>query len=110
MRRVNALVLVARPDDDQGVETNPRVKLELSPPLPLRPVLTGNIVGDLVEKSTRDSGERRHETEFTGLISPTSPMEGNDNFSNDRIDNDDRDNAATSEGTHGYVHKKSAGP
>ena len=60
LRRIDALILVARPNDDQRVEANAFVKLKLAPPLPLRPVLTGNIVSYLVEKSTRDPGERRH--------------------------------------------------
>ena len=71
MRRVDAFVFVTGPDDDDGVEPDACVELEFASPLPLRPVLAGYIVGDFVEKSTRDSRERRHEWEFTDLSANT---------------------------------------
>ena len=33
--------------------------------MPLRPVLTGNVVGDLIEERSRDAWQRRHAREFT---------------------------------------------
>ena len=65
LARIDAFVLIARANDDDRIHPDPIVKLELAPPLPLRPVLTRDVVRDFVEKSTRDPGERRHAREFT---------------------------------------------
>lgn len=62
---INALVSVTRSDDDQGVEANALVELEFASPMPLGPVLTRDVVGDLVEKRSGNARQRRHRREFT---------------------------------------------
>ncbi len=56
----DALVLVARPDDDDGIDPDLGIELKLLLPVRIAPVLAGNIVGDLIEKCAGYSGQGRH--------------------------------------------------